>query len=82
MSTHAGGIVVKETPRGPAYLVVRARQDPWEWIFPKGRIERGETPEVAAAREVRDVRVGMVAHQRHVSQLPTPSGPYRAAEKP
>jgi len=34
------------------YLLVRARNPPDAWVFPKGHIEDGETPERAAAREV------------------------------
>jgi diadenosine hexaphosphate hydrolase (ATP-forming) len=34
------------------YLLVRARKPPDAWVFPKGHIEEGETPEQAAVREV------------------------------
>ena len=54
MPTHAGGIVVRPTRHGPTYLIVRARRDRSQWIFPKGRIERGETAEEAAVREVEE----------------------------
>lgn len=50
--THAGGVVVKREAGGPRYLLVRARRDPTQWIFPKGHVEPGETPEAAALREV------------------------------
>jgi len=50
--THAGGIVYRQTERGPEYLIVRARRDPTVWVLPKGHIEAGETPEAAAVREV------------------------------
>ena len=46
------------------YLLVRAKQNPAEWIFPKGHIEAGETPERAALREVLEeagVRATIVA---------------------
>jgi ADP-ribose pyrophosphatase YjhB (NUDIX family) len=33
---------------------VTSRRRPEEWVFPKGRIEWGETPEQAAAREVQE----------------------------
>jgi 8-oxo-dGTP pyrophosphatase MutT (NUDIX family) len=52
--THAGGIVVKRTHHGPLYLLVSSRQNRSNWIFPKGRLEPGETPEQAAVREVRE----------------------------
>jgi 8-oxo-dGTP pyrophosphatase MutT (NUDIX family) len=35
-------------------LLVRAKKDPTVWIFPKGHIEPGETPEAAALRETRE----------------------------
>jgi 8-oxo-dGTP pyrophosphatase MutT (NUDIX family) len=36
----------------PEFLFVTARRDPGEWVYPKGHIERNETPEEAALREV------------------------------
>jgi 8-oxo-dGTP pyrophosphatase MutT (NUDIX family) len=51
MLTHAGGVVV----RGDAdrrVLLVRAKPAPHDWVLPKGHIERGETPEETARREV------------------------------
>jgi 8-oxo-dGTP pyrophosphatase MutT (NUDIX family) len=38
----------------PRFLLVTSRRRPREWVFPKGRIEFGETPEQTAAREVRE----------------------------
>ena len=35
-------------------LVVRARKNPQHWIFPKGHIEKGESAEDAALRELRE----------------------------
>ena len=52
--SHAGGIVYRQTARGPEYLIVKARRDPAAWVLPKGHIEPGETPEAAAVREVRE----------------------------
>ncbi len=49
--THAGGVVF----RGDAdrrVLLVRAKPAPHDWVLPKGHIERGETPEQTARREV------------------------------
>jgi 8-oxo-dGTP pyrophosphatase MutT (NUDIX family) len=52
--THAGGVVARLDAAPRRYLLVRARRDPTQWIFPKGHVERGETPEEAAVREVRE----------------------------
>jgi 8-oxo-dGTP pyrophosphatase MutT (NUDIX family) len=52
--THAGGVVYRNTDRGPEYLIVRARRNPSAWVLPKGHIERGETSEQAAVREVEE----------------------------
>ena len=49
--THAGGVVAREAGGERRYLLVRASRDPG-WVLPKGHIERGETPEQAAVREV------------------------------
>ena len=38
----------------PEVLVVTARRRPDEWVFPKGHIDAGETPEQAAVREVHE----------------------------
>jgi 8-oxo-dGTP pyrophosphatase MutT (NUDIX family) len=43
----AGAVVIEE---GCCLLLRRAS----EWVFPKGHLERGETPEEAAVREVRE----------------------------
>ena len=51
MLTHAGGVVF----RGDAdrrVLLVRAKPAPHDWVLPKGHIERGETAETTARREV------------------------------
>ena len=51
--THAGGVVYRAEQNGrPEFLLVTARRPPHDWVFPKGHIERGETPEEAAIREV------------------------------
>jgi len=73
--THAGGIVV----RGDAdrrILLVRATPAPHDWVLPKGHIERGETPEETARREVRE-EAGVDAEPvRYVGTLEfdTPNG--------
>jgi len=38
----------------PRYLIVTAKRDPHRWVFPKGHIDPGETPETTAGREVRE----------------------------
>ena len=45
----AGGVVVRD---GRVLLVHRPRYD--DWSFPKGKLERGETWEDAAVREVEE----------------------------
>jgi 8-oxo-dGTP pyrophosphatase MutT (NUDIX family) len=50
----AGGIVVRFDADVPQILLVRAKQHPEHWIFPKGHIEAGESAAAAAAREVRE----------------------------
>jgi len=52
--THAGGIVMRFQEDAPRYLVVTAKSDSQRWIFPKGRIDTGETVRAAAEREVRE----------------------------
>jgi 8-oxo-dGTP pyrophosphatase MutT (NUDIX family) len=52
--THAGGVVVRDSVSGPEYLIVEARRAPGTWVLPKGHIEKGETPEEAATREVEE----------------------------
>jgi 8-oxo-dGTP pyrophosphatase MutT (NUDIX family) len=52
--THAGGVVVKPGLDGPRFLLVRARRNPAQWVFPKGHVEPGETLEETAVREVRE----------------------------
>lgn len=46
----AGGVVVRHTPAGPLFLLIR---DPYHnWGLPKGHVEAGESAESAARREV------------------------------
>jgi 8-oxo-dGTP pyrophosphatase MutT (NUDIX family) len=47
----AGIVVVRETPSGWRFLLLRAFS---HWDFPKGMVERGEDPRAAAIREVRE----------------------------
>jgi 8-oxo-dGTP pyrophosphatase MutT (NUDIX family) len=50
----AGSIVVRLDRKEPQVLLVTAKRNPKNWIFPKGHIEKGETPEAAAIREMRE----------------------------
>jgi 8-oxo-dGTP pyrophosphatase MutT (NUDIX family) len=50
----AGSIVVRLDRKEPQVLLVTAKRNPKNWIFPKGHIEKGETPEAAAIRETRE----------------------------
>ena len=47
----AGVVVVRETPDGWLFLLLRAFN---HWDFPKGMVESGEEPLAAAIREVRE----------------------------
>jgi 8-oxo-dGTP pyrophosphatase MutT (NUDIX family) len=47
----AGVVVVRQTPDGWRYLLLRAFN---HWDFPKGMVEPGEEPLAAAIREVRE----------------------------
>ena len=62
--THAGGVVVRRDGDATRFLLVTARRQPGLWVFPKGHIEPGETPEQAAEREVLEeagVRASVIA---------------------
>ena len=50
--THAGGVVVRADGPEARFLLVTATRRPGLWVFPKGHIEPGESPEQAAVREV------------------------------
>jgi 8-oxo-dGTP diphosphatase len=49
----AGGVVVRNGPRGPEILVVH-RPKYGDWTFPKGKAEPGESDEDCARREVEE----------------------------
>jgi 8-oxo-dGTP diphosphatase len=62
--THAGGVVKRTVNDELEYLIVAASDNASVWVLPKGHIEKGETPEAAAVREVREeagVRAAIVA---------------------
>lgn len=46
----AGGIVFRRSPEGLRVLLIRDSYQ--NWGFPKGHLEAGESPDVAAVREV------------------------------
>ncbi|MCA9388760.1 NUDIX domain-containing protein [Candidatus Berkelbacteria bacterium] len=48
----AGGIIYKKTAQGILILVIRDSHN--NWSFPKGGIEKNETPLQAAQREIRE----------------------------
>ena len=48
----AGGIVLRQAET-PLVAIVRLRKNN-EWVLPKGKLDRGETPRAAAEREVNE----------------------------
>ena len=58
--THAGGIVVRGRGGDLRVLLVTAKRQPGQWVFPKGHIDPGESPEQAAVREVEE-EAGVIA---------------------
>lgn len=63
----AGGVVYRRTPAGPEFLLIRANG---RWAFPKGNIEKGETPEAAGLREIAEETGLRPASLRIVRALP------------
>jgi 8-oxo-dGTP pyrophosphatase MutT (NUDIX family) len=55
----AGGVTLRKTPRGLEVVLISVG-DPPRWQLPKGLVDPGETPEIAALREVRE-EAGVVA---------------------
>ncbi|MEA2876351.1 MAG: hypothetical protein QOF14_1547 [Hyphomicrobiales bacterium] len=72
--THAGGIVVRQRNGEPEYLLVRARERAGAWVFPKGHIEAGESPEDAASREVREEAGVHARVERLLGEIPAGDG--------
>lgn len=53
--THAGGLVYRKARGGGVeWLLVEAKDNPHEWVLPKGHVESGENPRLTAVREVRE----------------------------
>src|SRR5450759_5071039 len=52
--SHAGGVVYRHRDGQTEVLLVGARPQPDDWVFPKGHIEPDETAAEAARREVRE----------------------------
>ena len=50
----AGAIIVRSKREEPRILLVTSRNNPDNWIFPKGHVEDGESLEEAAVREARE----------------------------
>lgn len=52
VETSAGGVIFRRAGGRPHVLLIRDAYH--HWGFPKGHVERGETPDAAALREVRE----------------------------
>jgi 8-oxo-dGTP pyrophosphatase MutT (NUDIX family) len=50
----AGAVIFRRGDDGFRVLLVRARKNPSDWIFPKGTIEANETAAEAAVREAEE----------------------------
>ena len=47
----SGAVLIRLDSKEPKVLLVTSKRNRQNWIFPKGHIEKGETPEIAALRE-------------------------------
>lgn len=52
--THAGGVVFRVRRGRAEYLLVEAKNDPTQWVLPKGHVEEGEQHRETAVREVHE----------------------------
>jgi ADP-ribose pyrophosphatase YjhB (NUDIX family) len=68
IETSAGGVVYRRAVEGPVFLLIR---DPYEnWGLPKGHVERGETTEGAALREVaEETGLGDLVLREHLGTI-------------
>ncbi|REK37447.1 MAG: NUDIX hydrolase [Actinobacteria bacterium] len=48
----AGGVVLKKTSKGNLRVLISHRPRYDDWSFPKGKMDKGETPEETAIREI------------------------------
>lgn len=71
--THAGTVVFRDDDRETLYLVVSS-SDGVNWVLPKGHIDPGETPEIAALRELQEEAgvTGEIVAPLSVSEFKTP----------
>jgi len=77
--THAGGVVYRKTADSVEFLITTARLQSDIWVLPKGHIEPGETPPLAAVREVEE-EAGIVAKvERELELIELPSHKERIA---
>jgi 8-oxo-dGTP pyrophosphatase MutT (NUDIX family) len=52
--THAGCIAYRLHNSQKEYLIITAKGNSKDWVLPKGHIEKGETADEAALRELRE----------------------------
>lgn len=52
--TQAGAIAIRGAHPNVEVLIVRARRNPSDWIFPKGHVEKNEDSREAAIRELEE----------------------------
>jgi ADP-ribose pyrophosphatase YjhB (NUDIX family) len=52
--THAGGVVFRTRLGKTQYLLVEAKNDPDQWVLPKGHVEEGESHRETAVRKVHE----------------------------
>jgi 8-oxo-dGTP diphosphatase len=63
----AGGVVFRHTASGTEFALIKAGG---RWSFPKGNIERGETPPAAALREISEETGLPLNGLRIIDELP------------
>lgn len=52
--TSSGGIIFRKTDDSPVEIALISVRDGKAWCLPKGIIDKGETPEMTAVREVKE----------------------------
>jgi 8-oxo-dGTP pyrophosphatase MutT (NUDIX family) len=70
----AGAVATRTMNGRRRVLLVRAKKNPDQWIFPKGHVERGETPAEAAVRELREEAGYDGVVVAHIGSSEFPSG--------